>query len=54
MEFEKLKEEIKNEWERCGIEIKRIDIEMARLQGKREEIEDRKTMLWGFLNQQIK
>lgn len=50
MDADKLKEEIENERKRCENEIRKIDIEMSRLQGKREELEDRKTMLWGFLN----
>ncbi len=50
MDFEKLKEEIENERKHCEIEIRRIDVEIAKLQGKREALEDRKTMLWGFIN----
>ena len=50
MEQEELLEEIKKEYQRCDYEIKKIDVEIARLQGKREELEDRKTMLYGLLN----
>lgn len=50
MNFEKLKEEIENERKHCENEIKKIDIEIAKLQSRRECYEDRKAMLWGFLN----
>lgn len=50
MDFEKLKEEIENERKHCENEIRKIDIEIARLQARRECYEDRKAMLWGFLN----
>ena len=49
-DVENLKEEIENERKHCENEIKKIDIEIAKLQSRRECYEDRKTMLWGFLN----
>lgn len=42
--------EIQNEKSRCENEIRKIDMEIARLNGKREELSDRATMLRGFLN----
>ncbi len=49
-DFEELKEKIEIERKSCENEIRKINIEMAKLQSKRECLEDRKTMLWGFLN----
>lgn len=50
MTFEELKEELEHEYKHCEIEIRKIDVEMARLQGKRDELDNRKTMIWGLLN----
>lgn len=45
-----LKEKIKDERKGCENEIRKIDIEIARLQSRRECYEDRRAMLWAFLN----
>lgn len=49
MDFDQLKEEIEKERDRCRGEIRRIDIEIAKLQSRRECYEDREIMLLGFL-----
>ena len=48
-----LQESIQKEMESCKRNIAKIDIEMARLHGKREELDDRKTMLFGLLNKNL-
>lgn len=50
MNEKELIESIKNEMESCDIKIHNINIEISRLQGKKEELDDRKTMLFSFLN----
>lgn len=45
-----LNKEIENEMKHYESEIRKIDVEMSRLQGKREAFEDAKTMLYGLLN----
>lgn len=50
MNFDELKKDIKMEIDRCEHEIYKVDIEMARLQGKREELHDRKNRLLGLVD----
>ncbi|GEM_PF-4391549 len=49
-ELKELKERIHDEYARCMNAITGIDKEMCRLQGRREELEDRQQMLWELIN----
>lgn len=49
MNYEELKNGIQMEIDRCDYEISKIDIEVARLMGKREELHDRKNRLSGLV-----
>lgn len=49
-DMEGLREKIEDGRKWCENEIRKIDIEMARLQSRRECYEDRRAMLWAFLN----
>lgn len=50
MSEKELKERIHDEYTRCMNAITGIDKEMCRLQGRREELEDRRQMLWELIN----
>lgn len=41
---------ITDERERCKRELRKVDLEIARLNGKREELLDRDTMLYDLCN----
>lgn len=45
-----LKEKLEKEYTRCKNVIAGIDKEMCRLQGRREELEDRRQMLFELIN----
>lgn len=45
-----LLDRIKNEKEACQRKLRKIDIEIACLNGKREELLDRDVMLYNLLN----
>lgn len=45
-----LLERLSNERERCKRELRKVDLEIARLNGKREELLDRDTMLYDLCN----
>lgn len=50
MSEKELKERLHDEYARCMNAITGIDKEMCRLQGRREELEDRRQMLWELIN----
>lgn len=45
-----LLDKISNERERCKRELRKVDLEIARLNGKRDELLDRDTMLYDLMN----
>lgn len=45
-----LKNEIETEYQKCNNEIISTRIEIAKLQGKLEELDDRRTMLFDLKN----
>ena len=47
---DEMREELQNEMKHYEYEIRKIDVEIAKLQGKREAFEDAKTMLFELLN----
>lgn len=50
MSEKELGDQIEKEYERCKNSIYAIDKEMCRIQGRREELEDRRQMLWEIIN----
>lgn len=50
MSEKELKERIREEYTRCTNAITVVDKDMCRLQGRREELEDRRQMLWELIN----
>ena len=49
-EYETLKVSLESEMKSAEIKIKQIDVEIAKLQGKRKELDDCRIMIWGLLN----
>ena len=49
MSEKELKERIHEEYTRCMNTIAGVDKEMCRLQGRKEELEDRRQMLWELM-----
>ncbi len=49
MSEKELKERIHEEYTRCMNAITAVDKDMYKLQGRREELEDRRQMLWELM-----